>query len=366
MTDTNVGGVAATAVIPEDPATGASVPRRRDEAAASRAGRLRHALTGALAPKIYLLGVLAAVLVVGTILSPFFLTERNLLAILVTASVIAVLAIGQFMVVVTRGIDLSVGSVVALSSVVAALILRAGQPVLAAVLAALAVAALIGLINGVLVVYGRVAPFIVTLAMLSVARGLAYLIQHDRLIPISNSTFLSIFSGNVGPVPSPVLVALLVMLGTGTMMAFMPRGRRLYAIGCNPEAARLSGLPIKRDALLAYMTSSALAGLAGLMLAAQLTQGSAITGQGYELDSIAAAVVGGTSLFGGTGDPVSAVLGGLIIGAILNLMDIMGVPNEAQLIVQGVVIVFAVLLTSNGIKGVTGFFRRLRRREPGS
>jgi ribose transport system permease protein len=203
--------------------------------------------------------------------------------------------------------------------------------------------------------------------MLSVARGLAYIIQQDRLIPISDKTFLSIFSGKVAGIPAPVLIALLVMVLSAIVMSLTPAGRRLYAFGGNPEAARLSGLPVNRDVLMAYVTSAVLASIAGLMLAAQLRQGSAITGTGYELDSIAAAVVGGTALMGGTGDPVRAVLGALVISAISNIMDIRGIEAQAQLIVQGGVIVLAVYVTSgSGTRAARTLVRRIRRGSGGS
>jgi ribose transport system permease protein len=318
-------------------------------------------VVAALASRSYLLAVLLAVMAIGYIATPFFLTPRNLVSVLVTSSVVSVLAVAQFNVIVTGGIDLSVGSVLALSSVVCALALREGQPIVVAVLLALAVSAVIGLVNGCLVVYGGITPFIGTLAMLSVARGLAYLIQEDRLIPIESESFLGFFAGSWGPVPRSILIALAVMLVASVGMAYLQRGRRLYAIGGNPEAARLSGLPVRRDLVLTYVTSATLAGLGGLILAAQLTQGSAVIGSGYELDSIAAAVVGGASLFGGTGDPISAVLGGLVIAAISNMMDILGVQAEAQLIVKGLVIVVAVLFTSgNGRQWLPRLFGRRR------
>jgi ribose transport system permease protein len=307
--------------------------------------QVRQALV-ALGPQMYLFGVLAAVLAVGSALSPFFFTERNLVAVLITASVVSVLAVGQFTVIVTGGIDLSVGSVAALSSVIAAMLMSDGQPFVVAALAALAVAAFIGLVNGTLVVHARITPFIVTLAMLSVARGLAYIVQHERLVPISNQHFLGLFVGYVGAIPNSILVALAVMVVAAVVMAAMPFGRRLYAIGGNAEAARLSGLPVKRDVTLAYVISSLLAGLGGLLIAAQLTEGSAIIGDGYELNAIAAVVVGGASLFGGTGNPVSAVIGGLIMGCILNIMDLLGVQAQPQLVVKGAVILVAVFFTS--------------------
>jgi ribose transport system permease protein len=231
------------------------------------------------------------------------------------------------------------------------------------VLVALGVAGFVGLFNGVLIVYGGITPFIVTLAMLSVARGLAYIIQGGRLVPVDDEAFLNLFAGNLGPVPSSVLIALVVMVVAAVVMAYKPFGRRLYATGANPEAARLSGLPVKRDIICAYLWSSLLAGLAGLMIAAQLTEGSAIIGTGYELNAIAAVVVGGASLFGGSGDPVSAVLGGLVIGIILNIMDLLGVGAQAQLVVKGAVILVAVLFTTGaGRTALPRLFRTFVRR----
>jgi ribose transport system permease protein len=346
--------IEAAAAPPAEALSGTSTQAGADGRASGPVARVRN-LAGALGSKAVLLAVTAVVLIVGSVASPHFFTTRNLTAVLITASVVSVLAVGQFKVIVTGGIDLSVGSVMALSSVVGAIVLKQGHNVVVAAVAALAVAAVIGLVNGALIVYGGITPFIVTLAMLNVARGLAYMIQTGRLVPIENETFLNVFTADLGPIPAPVLIALLVMLAAAVVMAFMPFGRRLYAIGGNAEAARLSGLPVKRDLVSAYVLSSAFAGLGGLMMAAQLTEGSAIIGDGYELNSIAAVVVGGASLFGGTGDPISAVVGGLVMGVILNIMDILGVGAQSQLVVKGVVIVLAVLFT-------TGAGRRLFQR----
>jgi ribose transport system permease protein len=297
----------------------------------------------------YLFIVALIVLAVGSQLSPFFLTSRNLVSVLITASVVSVLAVGQFFVIVTGGIDLSVGSVAALSSVVGALAMANGIPFVLASLLAIAMGALIGLLNGLFIVFGGITPFIVTLAMMSAAQGLAYIVEGSRLVPVDNSSFLSAFTGKLGPIPAPVLIAAITMLVAAVVMAFRRFGRRLYALGGNPEAARLSGLPVKRDTAAAYAISGALAGLAGLMIAAQLTEGSAIVGSGYELNAIAAVVVGGASLFGGTGNPILAVLGGLIIATILNIMDILGIAAQSQLIVKGIVILLAVLFTSGAL-----------------
>lgn len=314
-----------------------------------------------LGSKSYLVVILALVMLVGTVKSPYFLTGQNITNILVTGSVVSVIAIGQFFVIVTGGIDLSVGSTAALSSVVVALALGAGYPIELAVVLALGVAAFTGLVNGILVVYARITPFIVTLATLSVIQGIAYVIQTGNQITIADNTFLNVFSGSLGPIPTPVIIPFVVMLVGVFVMASTRLGRGLYALGGNAEAARLSGLPIQRYLLTAYLVSGFLAGIGGLLIAAQLTEGSAIVGQDYNLDSIAAAVVGGTSLFGGTGDPISAVIGGLVIGTILNIMDILSLQAEAQLIVRGIVILLAVFFTSGiGTKLIPKLVRMIR------
>jgi ribose transport system permease protein len=328
-------------------------------ASAGGGGKRRRLRVG---PQGYLLAVFVLVALVGSWTSEFFFTVRNLENIAVAASVVAVLGIAQFIVVVTRGIDLSVGSVAALATVVAAVLLRQGQGVLVTVVVTLVACAFCGLINGLLIVYARIAPFVATLAMLSIARGVAFLVQVGTLIVISNETFLDIFGGRTGSVPNVVIIALVVTLVAAFVMRFTPLGRRLYALGGNPEAARLSGLPVKRDQVMAYVTSGLLAGLAGLMLAGRLSQGSSLVGAGYELDSIAATVVGGTSLFGGTGDPISTVLGALIIGMIGNIMNLAGIQSEPQLIIRGLVILVAVFLTSGGgIQRIRAGLSKLRR-----
>lgn len=295
--------------------------------------------------------LLIVFVVLGTWVSPFFLTARNVQNILITGSVVSVLAVGSFFVILTRGIDLSVGSVAALATVLVAGMLKGGLLPMVASVITLGICGLVGMFNGLLVVYTGITPFIVTLATMSIARGLAYILQIGTLITIDNQRFISVFAGQVGRIPVPVLLFIVVMIIAGIVARFTVYGRELYAIGGNPESARLSGLPVRRDLVSVYAISGFLSGLAGLMLAAQLQQGSSLIGMGYELDAIAAVVVGGASLFGGVGDPVSSVLGGLIIGVILNIMNLMGINSEPQLVIKGLVILIAVYFTSgDGIK----------------
>lgn len=299
-----------------------------------------------LAKHGFLLAVLLGVGFVGTQLSPFFLTVGNLRIVLVGASVVAVLAVGQFFVIVTSGIDLSPGSTAALASVILGISLRSGIPWPWAVVLALLAGALIGLTNGFLVVYGRITAFIATLAMLSVVSGLAFWFEGEGLVSVLNKGFISVFAGHVGSVPTPIIIFVSVLLVASFTMSFSTFGRTLYAIGGNDEAARLSGLPVDRARITVYIIGGVLAGLAGLMMAAQLTEGSARIGTGYELQAIAAVVVGGASLFGGKGNPFDSVLGGMVIATIINIMNLRGLGTEQQLIITGLVILVAVFVTS--------------------
>lgn len=293
-----------------------------------------------------ILAGIAIVSIVGASLSPFFLTEANLRNIVITGSVVSVLAVGQFIVIVTAGIDLSVGAVAALATVVSAVLMSHDVSPLIAIAVTLAVCGLAGAINGFLVIHAGITPFIATLGMLGIAQGFAYLIQNGTFIVIDDAWFIGFFSGETAGLPNQVIIFVVIMAVFGAIMRWTAFGRQLYAIGGNAEAARLSGLPVKKNVVAAYSISGLLAGIAGLMLAAQLGEGSSLLGQGLELDAIAAAVVGGASLFGGLGTPVSAVIGGLLIGTISNIMNLRGIAAEPQLIIKGALILLAVYLTS--------------------
>lgn len=327
-----------------DPRSGPETVSRAETRSGARGQRLRDLLSR----KVYLIFVLAAVMVVGSFASPYFLTGRNINAGLVTNSSVVVLAIGQFAVIVTGGIDLSVGSIAALASVIGALMLGHHVPAGLVIVACLAMGAAIGAVNGVVIVFGKITPFIATLGMLNIASGLAYMLQTGDLIQITDNHFVSLLTGTTFVVAAPILIAIVVLLVAIMVMGSMPFGRRLYAIGGNPEAARLSGLPVRADLIKAYAISGLLAALAGVMISAQLAEGSAIIGSNYELAAIAAAVVGGASLFGGRGDPVGAAIGALIIGAITDIMQLRNVPSQSQLLIQGVVVLVAVFFVTGG------------------
>lgn len=299
-----------------------------------------------LAGQAYLPLGIAAVIGLGALLSPFFATWQNFENILVTSAVFSVLAVGQFIVIVTAGIDLSVGRLAALATVVAAVLMQGGVSWPVASLLTLGTTMFAGLINGSVIVFGRITPFIATLGMLSIAQGVSFLWQGGTLIKIDNTGFRGFFDGEVVGIPSPVVIFVVVGLTFGVIMKWTAFGRQLYAIGGNAEAARLSGLPVKRNLIVAYSISGLLAGLAGLILAAQLGQGNSLVAQGYELNAIAAAVVGGASLFGGVGAPIAAILGALLLGTISNIMNLRGIQAQEQLMITGLIILIAAYITS--------------------
>lgn len=321
-----------------------------------------------LLPKSYLVLVLVAIIIIGYYVSGDFLTIRNAENVIAAASIVAVLAVGQFFVILTGGIDLSVGSTMAMSTVIVALTLQTGMNAGLSVAITLGACAIAGFINGLLVVWLRIPPFIATLATMSAIKGFSYIIQSTSLIQILDQQFIEAFArGTTLGIRNPVLIFIIVTIIAALVAKYTTFGRSLYAIGGNSEAARLSGLPVARNLLITYTLSGFLAGLAGLIAAAQLQQGSSLIGVGYELDAIAAVVVGGASLMGGKGDPISAVIGVFVLASIINIMNLVGISSEPQLVIKGAVIVIAVFLSSaGGVQRISNFFRsRFGRRSVG-
>jgi ribose transport system permease protein len=302
-------------------------------------GGLRRLLldNGALTALIVLVIAMSA-------LSGDFLTTDNLLNVGVQAAVTAILAFGVTFVIVSAGIDLSVGSVAALSATVLAWTAsQAGVPVPIAVLLAVLTGAACGLVNGFLVSYGKLPPFIATLAMLSVGRGLSLVISQGSPIPFPDS--VSHLGDTLGDwLPVPVLVMIVLGLVTALVLGRTYIGRSMYAIGGNEEAARLSGLRVKRQKLAIYAFSGLFAAAAGIVLAARLSSAQPQAAQGYELDAIAAVVIGGASLAGGTGKASGTLIGALILAVLRNGLNLLSVSAFWQQVVIGVVIALAVLL----------------------
>ena len=284
---------------------------------------------------------------------PNFLKSENLLNIANQIAVIAILAIGMTMVIITGGIDLSAGSLIALSAVLAAMFIRdfagaaAATPfgMVAACLAAIAACGLVGAFSGGMITLFGIPPFIVTLAMMRVGRGLAYILAQGQSIYQLPDTFVWLGRGSsVLGIPNAVLL-MLVLYGTAhVLMSRMRLGRYLYAVGGNREAARLSGVPVERVLMFAYVACGLFAGLGGVIMASQLKSGSATYGNMYELYVIAAVVVGGTSLSGGEGKMLGTLIGAFIIAVIQNGMNLTNVESYTQDVVLGLVILGAVFL----------------------
>jgi inositol transport system permease protein len=276
---------------------------------------------------------------------PAFLTLPNLVNLARQISINGILAVGVTFVLLTGGVDLSLGSVVALAGVIAA---YCAQPPLASplgpVLAAVAAGAACGALNGLIVTKGRVAPFIVTLGMMTVARGLALVVSGGRPVSGLEARFTALGAGDIGGVPIPVVVLGGVALAAGVFLNRFKLGRYVYAVGGNERAAHASGIPVEGVKMLAYIVSAAAAGLAGAVLAARITTGQPNAGVGYELDAIAAVVIGGTSLAGGVGGIGGTLAGALLMGVINNGLDLVNVPSYYQQIAKGAIIVGAVVL----------------------
>ena len=300
------------------------------------------------------LTALAVLVVVMSLLSGDFLTAQNLLNVGVQAAVIAVLAFGVTFVIISGGIDLSVGSVAALSATALAFLAAIdGVPIWLAVVLAAATGTACGLVNGALIAYGKLPPFITTLAMLSIGRGLSLVISEGS--PIALPDPVARLGDSLGGwFPVPVLIMLLMGLVTAVILRRTFTGRAMYAIGGNEEAARLSGIRVERQKLGIYALSGLFAAVAGVILAARLASAQPQAAQGYELDAIAAVVIGGASLAGGVGTALGTLIGALILAVLRNGLNLLSVSAFWQQVVIGVVIALAVL------------FDTLRRRSGGA
>jgi ribose transport system permease protein len=287
------------------------------------------------------LAVLCAIL---WILTPYFLTVSNLLNVAEQTSINAIVAVGMTFVILSGGIDLSVGSIVALSGVVLGEALRSGLPMPIALLLAALVGLACGLVNGALVSWGGLPPFIVTLGTMSIARGAALLFTEGRPVSGFDPTFRAIATGRIGFIPAPVIAMLVVYAIAHFVLTRTTFGRYVYAIGGNEEATRLSGVAVRFHKTMIYGVSGLMSAIAAIILTARLNSAQPIAGMMYELDAIAATVIGGTSLMGGEGSLGGTLVGALIMGVLRNGLNLLGVSSFLQQIVIGAVIVVAVLL----------------------
>ena len=335
--------------------------RARVEAAAEHAGepdtvgalaavRRRNELFASLLRNLGLVLVLLVLCVIGVITSDNFLTSDNIRNILVSSSVIGVVTVGMTFVIIGGGIDLSVGALVALASVWATTVATQDYGPAVMVICAMLVGVGAGLVNGLLIAYGRLVPFIVTLAMLVSARGLAAKMADNRTQIVSQRAIKDIARTDVIGVPLLVVILALVVAVGWLVLNRTTFGRRTFAIGGNSEAARLAGIDVRRHTALLYALSGLCCGIAAVMLIARTTTGSSTHGNLYELDAIAAVIIGGTLLTGGRGTLIGSILGVLVFTTITNIFILNNLATEVQNIAKGVIIIAAVLLQSRATR----------------
>ncbi|MEQ1955872.1 ABC transporter permease [Mesorhizobium sp. CN2-181] len=277
----------------------------------------------------------------------FFLTPRNLLNVGRQASVVAIVALGQALVIIARGLDLSVGSVLGLSAVASAFVAQATGNQLLALLSGLGTGAVVGLVNGGLFTGLNINPFIATLGTLSIARGLALLITGGIPIPFNADFANFLGAGRIYTVPISLILMLLLAVAFHIFASRTRIGRNIYAIGDSPTAARLAGINVEGTRLLVFILCGTLAGLGGMILGGNLASANPDLGRGYELDVIAAVILGGTALSGGRGSILGVVLGALLMALLSNAFVLLGMSAHWQVVSKGLVIIFAV-----GIDGV--------------
>ena len=294
---------------------------------------------------------LALLFIAASFLSPVFLTVRNLLNILLHVTIVGIIALGMTFVISMGGIDLSVGSVLAFASICASSLLKIGTPVGIALLIGLCAGALCGAVNGLLIVFGRLPPFIVTLGMMGIARGSALIIAQGRSIYGFPRSFLWLgqtFLFNI--IPIPAIFFIIIVLISYYVYFHTRFGHYTIVIGDNEEAAKTVGIPINAIKIANYIIVNLLAAFGGILFAARLNAAEPTAGVGYELDAIAAVVIGGTNLFGGQGTVLGSFIGIILVGLIRNILNLLAVSPYYQQLVIGMVLIGAVLLDTIRIK----------------
>jgi D-allose transport system permease protein len=296
--------------------------------------------------KFGILFILLLLVIVMGILSPkYFLTTNNLVQIILQSSITILIAIGEFFAILIAGIDLSVGSVVALTGMATAQLMVAGMPIaLSILLGGILLGALLGAFNGVLVVRTGLHPFIITLGGLTIFRGVTLVISDARPVFGFPAQFQKVIAGSIIGIPVPIIIALAVALVFYLITTKTVLGRNLYAIGGNVDAAWLSGINVGLHRMVVFVLSGIASGIAGVVMIGRLGAAEPLAGTGYELYAIAAAIIGGTSFFGGKGKVFSVVIGAIIIGLINNALNILNVQTYYQQIVMGSLIIFSVFL----------------------
>jgi ribose/xylose/arabinose/galactoside ABC-type transport system permease subunit len=292
-----------------------------------------------------LIWVLLAMCIAAAIISPAFLNPFNLINVLRQIALFGIVSVGMTFVILTAGIDLSVGSIVAVTAVITAMLLDTGTPIAAVLLVGLVIGIVMGAMNGFGITLGGIPPFIMTLGMMVMGRGFAMTVSGGHPIHFREEaeSFAWLGQGNFLHLPVPVWIFAAVVAAAVFVLRFTGFGRNVYAVGSNPEAARLAGIDVRRTIFLVYVISGGLSALTALIFVSRLTVGEPVAGVGLELEAIAITVIGGTSLFGGEGTIVGTMLGAAIIAVLANILNLFGVSPFTQQIVKGAIIVAAVL-----------------------
>jgi ribose transport system permease protein len=285
---------------------------------------------------------LIVLIILFSLLSPYFLNMTNMMDIALQSSINAILAIGMTYVILTSGIDLSIGSAVALAGFIAADLMARGYGTFAGIAAGALIGIAAGLVNGFIISKMNLSPFIVTLGTMSIFRGLVLTYSQGKPVQSVPDEFKQFFAGYVGPIPTPVILALLVAVIAYILLHYTPFGYHLTAIGGNREAAVLSGINVTKTLIGVYIVSGIASALASMILVARIGAAEPTAGMMYELDAIAAAVMGGASLMGGVGSIVGTVIGALIMGTLRNGLTILNVSSFYQQMLIGIVIILAV------------------------
>jgi ribose transport system permease protein len=305
------------------------------------------ALIGKLPEEAGLLLIMLGISALLAILSPFFLTLPNLVNVVLTMSVIGIVSIGMTYVMLSGGIDLSVGSTMGLSAVVAATFAKNDSPLILVVLIGLGIGFVIGLVNGLAITKLRVPPLIATLAMLSVAKGVQLIYSRGVTVFGLGDAVGWLGRGSIGPIPVPIVLLLLLYALASISLSRTAFGRKVYAVGSNERAARIVGIQVERIKISVYILSSTLASFGGLILISRLDSAPTVIGTGLELDTIAAVVIGGTSLTGGKGGVWGTLIGVAILALIQNALNLLNVSPYFTQLVQGLVIFTAVAIDMN-------------------
>ncbi|MGY3776381.1 ABC transporter permease [Helcococcus sueciensis] len=286
--------------------------------------------------------IIGILFVIFSLMNNYFLTYGNLRNIIFQSGITIITAFAMTFIILTGGIDLSMGAVVALSTIVGVLSMNKGAPLIVGILVTISVSTLFGLVHGLFVAKTDLNPFIITLSTMNVARGASYIITNGATIPFSNNAYLSIFNGSFLGIPFPTYLVGLLLAITMFILSKTKIGREIYAVGSNKQAAEFSGINLSKVYIFTYLIAGVLVGIGSLLVIGRVSSGIPSYGVGLELDAIVAVVLGGATMSGGRGTVLGTIIGSLVVVVLLNGLTILGISNYIQMIIKGIIILIAV------------------------